>query len=323
MHILVVDDSEDGRDITEAMLEAAGYESIACKASAADTFVYLKIGKASAPETPPVDLILLDIMMPDIDGIETCARIRNDPRYADVPIIMLTMLADVDSLANAFVAGATDYIAKPVNRVELLARVRSALKLKAELDRRKAREIELLSLNRPTGNMGDPSRWIDKPTGLLSGEVAEAYLAFVPRYESGTLSSVLALVVDRLDAYRATQGEDVALSILQRVAGAVHGVAATVGTLAAAYRSGVIVLILPAFGVKKAEALAEAIKGAVAGLTIDNPESIAADHVTASVAVVSGHACRPNDRVNLLAHAISVVQSAAVAGGNRVVAVKV
>jgi sigma-B regulation protein RsbU (phosphoserine phosphatase) len=320
MHILVVDDSEDGRDVTEAMLGAAGYDNIDCKVSAAETFAFLKIGGAATQETTPVDLVLLDIMMPDMDGIETCAHIRSDPRYADVPIIMLTMLADMDSLANAFVAGATDYITKPVKRVELLARVRSALKLKAELDRRKAREIELLALHRPTGNIGDPSRWIDKATCLPSGEVAEAYLASLPQEESAT--SVLALMVDRLEAYRATQGEKVACKILQQVAGAVRGVAATAGTLVAAYRSGVIVLVVPAFSAKRVQALAEALSASVVNLAISNGESIAADHVTASVAVVSGHVRRADARVELLAQAISQVQGAAARGGNRIVPIK-
>jgi len=320
MHILVVDDSEEGRDIAEAMLATAGYESIDCKASAAETFAFLKIGAASVSERTPVDLVLLDINMPDVDGIEACARIRTDPRYADLPVIMLTMRADMDSLANAFIAGATDYITKPVNRVELLARVRSALKLKAELDRRKAREVELLALNRPTGNIGDPWRWIDKTTGLPSGEVAEAYLAGLPREDAAT--SVLALVVDRLDAYRATQGENVACRILQRVAGAVCGVAATIGTLAAVYRSGVIVVIVPAANAKKAQALAETLNAAVASLGIGNRESIAADQVTASMAIVSGQVRHPAERVDLLAQAISEVQAAAAAGGNRIVAVR-
>jgi phosphoserine phosphatase RsbU/P len=52
--------------------------------------------------------VLLDIVMPDIDGIEACAHMRSDPRYADTPIIMVTSVDDVDSLANAFVAGASD-----------------------------------------------------------------------------------------------------------------------------------------------------------------------------------------------------------------------
>jgi CheY-like chemotaxis protein len=175
MRILVVDDSEEGRDVAEAMLLAAGYEDIITAASAAEAFKLLAIWGPSQ-EPAPVDLVLLDIVMPEIDGIEACARIRNDPNHADVPIIMVTMLGDMDSLANAFVAGATDYINKPLNRVELLARVRSALKLKSELDRRLARERELLEFISAWGD-GKASHWIDGATGLLVAEVAEAYLS--------------------------------------------------------------------------------------------------------------------------------------------------
>src|SRR5437868_12301552 len=103
MHILAVDDSEDGRDIIEAMLLSAGYEEINTKGSAVETFAFLGIGKYPTQAATPVDLILLDIVMPDMDGIETCAHIRSDHRYADVPIIMVTNLSDMDSLSIAFV----------------------------------------------------------------------------------------------------------------------------------------------------------------------------------------------------------------------------
>jgi DNA-binding response OmpR family regulator len=107
-------------------------------------------------------------------GIEACARIRSDERYADA-IIMVTSLDDVESLGNAFVAGATDYITKPVNRVELVARVRAALRLKSELERRLARERELLVFMSSWGERR-ASLWVDDATGLFVGEVAEAYL---------------------------------------------------------------------------------------------------------------------------------------------------
>ncbi len=156
--------------------------------------------------------------MPEIDGIEACARIRNDPRYVDLPIIMVTSLDDMDSLANAFVAGATDYITKPLNRVELLARVRSALKLKAELDRRQARERELLQFMSSWGDRR-ASHWIDEATGLFVGEVAEAYLIAAANFPArGSMTSVIALAIDRLDAYRTTQGEAAAAGILAQVA---------------------------------------------------------------------------------------------------------
>jgi PleD family two-component response regulator len=319
MRILVVDDSEVGREIAEAMLLAAGYEEIHTADSAKSAFTFLGIGGPATNEPSAVDLVLLDIVMPGIDGIEACACIRNDPRHADVPIIMVTTLSDTDSLANAFVAGATDYITKPLNRVELLARVRSALKLKSELDRRKARERELLEFMSAWGDRS-ASNWIDASTGLFVGEVAEAYLTAAANFPSHD-SSVIALTVDRLDAYRSSQGEAAVAGIMAQVARAVRRTAADVGVVAAAYRSGVIVLVVPELRSKPAKDLGEALRASVSRLAIDNAESIASDHVTASVAVVTGRADGWIDRAHLLTRAVLAVPQVSAAGGNRVVAV--
>ena len=315
MHILVVDDSEDGRDITEAMLLAAGYEQVITAASANEAYRALGIGVSpAAPVT--IDLVLLDIVMPDVDGIEACARIRNDPRCGGVPIIMVTALGDTDSLGNAFVAGATDYITKPVNRVELLARARSALKLKAEFDRREAREAELTSL---TSRPGDrrASSWIDANTGLFVGEIAEAYLLADVNFPPGTETSIIALAVDRLnvhlDARKALES-----GIMARVAATVRAAAAAVGVIAAIYRDGVIVLILPDQSRASAIKLAEAVRASIVGLRISNPEAIAADHVTASVAVVTERV-NGAGRIHLLTRAIAAVSEIAAAGGDCVV----
>jgi PleD family two-component response regulator len=316
MRILVIDDSEDGRDIAEAMLVAAGYEHVSTAGSAADAYHLLGIGE---PATQPsgIDLVLLDIVMPEIDGIEACARIRRDQRYSSVPIIMVTSLGDTDSLANAFVAGATDYITKPLNRVELLARVRSALKLKAELDRREARELELMQLASRSGDRR-ASNWIDGVTGLFTGEMAEAYLVADANFPAGSDTSVIALAIDRLDAYRATKG-NAGAGIMVRVADAVRATVAAVGVVAAIYRDGVIVLVLPEQSRMPALKLGEALRAAVSGLKIANPESIAANHVTASVAVVSGRVKGGTDRIHLLTRAISALSKVTAAGGDRVV----
>ena len=316
MRILVIDDSEDGRDIAEAMLVAAGYEHVSTAGSAADAYRLLGIGE---PATQPsgIDLVLLDIVMPEIDGIEACARIRRDQRYSSVPIIMVTSLGDTDSLANAFVAGATDYITKPLNRVELLARVRSALKLKAELDRREARELELMQLASRSGDRR-ASNWIDGVTGLFTGEMAEAYLVADANFPAGSDTSVIALAIDRLDAYRATKG-NAGAGIMVRVADAVRATVAAVGVVAAIYRDGVIVLVLPEHSRTPALKLGEALRAAVSGLKIANPESIAANHVTASVAVVSGRVKGGTDRIHLLTRAISALSKVTAAGGDRVV----
>jgi PleD family two-component response regulator len=316
MRILVIDDSEEGCEIAEAMLAAAGYEHVRTAGSAADAYRLLGIGEA-ATQPSAIDLILLDILMPEIDGIEACARIRSDPRYSSVPIIMVTSLGDTDSLANAFVAGATDYITKPVNRVELLARVRSALKLKAELDRREARELELMQLASRSGDRR-ASNWIDGVSGLFTGEMAEAYLVADANFPAGSDTSVIALAVDRLDAYRLTQG-NAETGIMTRVADAVRTTVAAVGVVAAVYRNGVIVLVLPQQPSGPALKLGEALRAAISRLRIANPESIAADHMTASVAVITGRVKGGAGRIQLLTRAISALSNITTTGGDRVV----
>jgi phosphoserine phosphatase RsbU/P len=317
MRILVIDDSEEGRDIAEAILAAAGYGAVSTAGSATDAYRFLGIGEPATQQPSAVDLVLLDIMMPGIDGIEACARIRSEPRYSSTPIIMVTSLADADSLANAFVAGATDYITKPINRTELLARVRSALKLKAELDRREAREHELLQVMSTSGNRRGV-HWIEKTTGLFTAHAAEAYLDADANFAIVGDTSVIALAIDRIDACRAAQGDAMADAIVTRVARVVRGTAATVGVIAAAYRGGVIVLIAPEMKSGPAFRLGEALRVSIAALRISNSESIAANHVTASVAVVTGRAHDNGERLHLLTRAISAVSKMATTGGNRV-----
>ncbi|GLH81266.1 diguanylate cyclase response regulator [Bradyrhizobium sp. SSBR45G] len=315
MRILVVDDSEDGRDITEALLLSAGYEQVITAGSANEAYLALGIGASSAAPVT-VDLVLLDIVMPDIDGIEACARIRKEPRLASVPIIMLTALGDTDNLGNAFVAGATDYITKPVDRVELLARVRSALKLKAEFDRREAREAELTRLASKSSDRR-ASHTIDTRTGLFSGEIAEAYLLTDLNFPAGTETSIVALAVDRLNGYLDAEGNPEA-GVMARVAATVRAASASVGAVAAIYRDRVIVIILPNQSRASAIKLAETLRGSIAGLGISNPEGIAAKHFTASVAVVTERV-NGAGRIHLLTRAIAAVSEIATAGGDCVV----
>lgn len=318
MRILVVDDQEDSRDLTEGALLSAGYTDIATAASGWEALKALDVG-SNAEQGPPVDVVLLDIVMPEMDGVEACARIRNDQRYADMPILMVTSLDDMNSLSNAFVAGATDYITKPINRIELVARVRAALRLKQELDRRLARERELLSF---LSNWGDrrANLLIDESTGLFVGEAGEAYLTGLCGGERDDVVSILALALDRFEGYRTANGEGAARTVLAEVACAIRRLAATVGIVAAAYRNGIIVIIAPELSANSARELGEALRITVARLRVPNPESVVSDYVTASVAAITGKAKRAVDRIQLLTQAIAKVQDAAGAGGDRVLA---
>jgi GGDEF domain-containing protein len=163
--------------------------------------------------------------------------------------------------------------------------------------------------------------WIDEATGLFVGEVAEAYLTSATKFQSTDTISILALALDRFDAFRSAHGEEACRSVLSEVAHAVRGIAAKIGTVAASYRNGLIVLVAPEVDGESACQLGETLRNTVAKLKLRNPESIATDHLTASVSTVTGTVKRGLDRAHLLTQAIATVQEAAAAGGNRLLAV--
>jgi len=142
MKILLVDDSPDARLFLHKVLRDAGYRDTLSASSAHDAFKYLDLEHAGAG-AKGIDLIMMDVRMPEIDGVEACHRIKAVEALRDIPIIMITVRSQQEALRAAFDAGATDYIKKPFEEVELLARVRAALKLKKEIDARKNWEQEL------------------------------------------------------------------------------------------------------------------------------------------------------------------------------------
>ncbi|MTT33315.1 SpoIIE family protein phosphatase [Terrilactibacillus sp. BCM23-1] len=133
MTILLVDDNAVNLYVMEKILNNAGYDDCVSLKSASELFDYLQLENQKLNYVP-VDLILLDVMMPDIDGIEACRRIKENEKFKDIQIIFVTALEDKTKLAEALDIGGVDYITKPINKIELLARIRVALRLKAELD---------------------------------------------------------------------------------------------------------------------------------------------------------------------------------------------
>jgi phosphoserine phosphatase RsbU/P len=147
MSILIVDDSPDQQALLRSILGKAGHSDILFADSAKSAFVTLKMEDQNQLSPPSVDLILMDVLMPEQDGVEACREIKRRDHLRDIPVIMVTAKSDLSNLQAAFAAGAVDYITKPVNNVELLARVSSALTLKQEMDCRKVRELELRRSN--------------------------------------------------------------------------------------------------------------------------------------------------------------------------------
>ncbi|GAI93015.1 unnamed protein product [marine sediment metagenome] len=124
--VLVVDDNQQNLELLQVYLEDMDCRTV----SARDGLEALEIiGKE------PPDLILLDIMMPKMSGFEVCRRIKNDPKTSDIPVIMVTALNEFGDIERGIDSGTDDFLSKPVNKLEILTRVRTMLKLKHLTDK--------------------------------------------------------------------------------------------------------------------------------------------------------------------------------------------
>ena len=124
--VLVVDDNEQNLELLIAYLE-----DLQCGTIAASTGVEaLEIVKEKMP-----DLVLLDVMMPKMSGFEVCRRLKGDPQTSHIPIIMVTALSELADIERAIDSGTDDFLSKPVNKWELITRVKTMLKLKNLTDK--------------------------------------------------------------------------------------------------------------------------------------------------------------------------------------------
>jgi len=168
--ILVVDDVPQNVRLLEAVLVPRGYEVV----TAADGESALRLVESEEP-----DLVLLDVVMPQLDGYEVCRRLRAREETAMLPVLMVT--ASVAEKAKVIEAGADDLIAKPFNQDEMLARVRSLLRIKRYHDTVEAQAAELLQLNRSLeGRVHAQVRELERMQKLrrfLSPQLADAIVS--------------------------------------------------------------------------------------------------------------------------------------------------
>jgi two-component system, sensor histidine kinase and response regulator len=137
-YILLVDDTEANLRVLGPLLRAEGWAVAA--ATRGDQALQL-----IAQRRP--DLVLLDVMMPEMDGFEVCRRLRAQPETRDLPILFITALTDEQSIVRGFTAGAQDYIAKPFRHAELIARIRTHLALRRATRRVEKQAADLTRLN--------------------------------------------------------------------------------------------------------------------------------------------------------------------------------
>lgn len=280
--ILIVDDSEESAGVTAMYLELGGFLAIVILHSAKAAYRYLGIqdgdGRAQAH---PVDLIVMDLRMPGIDGIEACARIRVNPATRDVPILMLTAARDIESLNQAFVAGANDFVNKPVSEIDLLARVRTLLRLRREQQRRRRREAELKRMNADLQRTVIDSALFDPLTGLAQMPAIELLLRTAAERR---LPMAMAMVqLDDLELYATHYGEAATEGVVGRVGRLLAETPAPLSSLAVRYDRMSFLILEP--GAKDPGAMihvCDSVRHRVEALDIENINSIKSERLLAS-----------------------------------------
>jgi two-component system, OmpR family, alkaline phosphatase synthesis response regulator PhoP len=133
--ILIVDDNIPNLELLQAYLEDSDYDI----EQAQDGYQAIEMIDTDKP-----DLVILDVMMPKISGFEVCKKLKTDPKTADLPIIMVTALSEMGDIERAIDCGTDDFLSKPVNRIELLTRVKTMLRIK-DLTDKLERSLEYIS----------------------------------------------------------------------------------------------------------------------------------------------------------------------------------
>ncbi len=250
--ILVVDDHPDNIMVLRARLEARGY----IVDEAADGEQALERVYAS----PKPDLILLDVMMPKIDGLEVVRRLKSDESLPFIPVIMQTALDTTESMVQGLDAGADDYIAKPINFRELDARVKSLLRIQSLQASLAQRERELSAANAQLQVLSST----DALTGVANRRSLEERLHEIWEL-SQRLHEPLALVMCDIDHFKRVNddyGHQVGDTVLQQFAQVIQTEAREIDRVGR-YGGEEFVLLLPGTVLDAAVTFAERIRECV------------------------------------------------------------
>jgi diguanylate cyclase (GGDEF)-like protein len=249
----------------------------------------------------PPDLVLLDVVMPGMDGLEVCRRLKTDEATRDVPVIFVTAHDDEAAETLGLEVGAVDFISKPINPKVVRARVKTHLTLKAQAD--------LLR------------QWVylDGMTGVSNRRFFDERLAveWSRAVRNGSLLSVVLIDVDAFKRYNDHYGHLVGDDCLRRVAAALRAGLRRPGDLLARYGGEEFVCLLPETPLDGALALAQHLGAQVAALGIEHAHSDAAPHVTVSLGACTAAASTALRPEALLREADAQLYLAKTGGRNR------
>jgi len=294
--VLIVDDAPSNLAILTESLRAEFDVRIATSGAEALRLV---------DESPP-DLILLDILMPDMDGYEVCRRLKTHPVTRHIPVIFLTAKGDVADETMGLAIGAVDYIIKPVSIPIVQARVRAHVELK-----RRGDLLETLSMR--DGLTGIPNR------RRFDDSLERAWRQAL---RSGTPLSLVMADIDCFKAYNDTYGHMAGDECLRAVARTMAGVLKRPGDLAARFGGEEFVMVLEDTALSGALYLAESVREAVEALGMENKGSWVGDVVTVTLGAACTVPAPGQSPEALLGLADRKLYEAKQAGRNRILGAK-
>ncbi|MEF2229769.1 MAG: diguanylate cyclase [Pseudodesulfovibrio sp.] len=316
MRILIVDDCQATVLHLSQILIKAGYPEVLSASSFHEAFrILTDMDKAGLP----FDLVLMDVDLPDTDGIVATLTIKSNTAFENIPVIMVTAHDDEATFDRAFAAGASDYILKPVGRVELRARIRSALQLRREMIKSKERERELERLARKLERMSN----LDGLTGIANRRCFDDTLIteWVRNGREDKPIGLLMIDIDHFKHYNDALGHVDGDACLCAVAQAIRGAVHRPGDVVARYGGEEFVVILPNTDYEGARAVADNIHASLARTCISHPNSSVGCTVTVSIGVASGVPTCQNTPEHLVQAADRALYLAKQAGRNRTEAI--
>ena len=291
--ILIVDDTPTNIELLAGVL-SADY-AIKFATHGAKALEILK--KAEKP-----DLILLDVMMPGMDGYEVCRLIKDDPATRHIPVMFITAKNTVEDQAYGFSLGAVDYIAKPFEIPVVTARVRTQINLKLRTDLLETQT----AIDALTGISN--RRRFDE---VLRTEWKRAARNFMP-------VSLLTFDIDHFKAYNTRYGHGAGDECLRQIGTALTLADLRPGDFVARYGGEEFTVILPGCHSSGAHAIADRIRGIIESLGLEHEDSETAAHVTVSVGCATKKPAQGGDASSLVLAAEQALSHAKQAGRNRV-----